>query len=76
MGARRGYTRAVARNIPGPSASVSMFSEAHHFNVGGSIQINSSQYVHNPQAQSIDGMVIQRYKELLPLTLDDALFKA
>lgn len=50
-----------AESIPSPietSTSIAMFSKAHHFNVGGNIIIESSQYVYhvrNSQDKSVDG---------------------
>ncbi|RXW19350.1 hypothetical protein EST38_g6514 [Candolleomyces aberdarensis] len=61
VGTQRRYTGAPAENVAsstGASASSSMFSRARNFNVGGNIQIDSSQHVqhvHNAQDKSIDG---------------------
>jgi hypothetical protein len=58
-------TSAIAENVYPPvrvSASMSMFSKAHHFNVGGSIHMNSTQHIHNAQGKLIDGMIIEHYR--------------
>ncbi|KAJ2929204.1 hypothetical protein H1R20_g7885, partial [Candolleomyces eurysporus] len=58
VGTKRRYTGATAENVAsstGASASTSMFSRARNFHVGGNIQIDSSQHVHNTQDKSIDG---------------------
>ncbi|RXW13109.1 hypothetical protein EST38_g12745, partial [Candolleomyces aberdarensis] len=57
VGLQRRYTGATAEIVAsstGTSASTSMFSRARNFNVG-SLQIDSSQHVHNTQDKSIDG---------------------
>jgi hypothetical protein len=64
VGPDRGNIQAIDKDLPppmGPSASTSMFSQAHHFNVGN-IHMNSPHHVHNHQDKLIDGISIHCYK--------------